>query len=81
MPRRKKTRPDKKITGATRTGKPMHVPEPVIESLKFRVGKTDEPPKLEKTLRKMHAELQKTQKRNRKRQAQAKRRQQPKRQR
>lgn len=56
----------KLIKGATGKGKPMHVPQPVIEFMKLGVGKTDEPPKLEKTLRKMHAELQKTRKKPRK---------------
>ncbi len=74
MPRQKKTRTHKKITGATGTGKPMHVSQAVFEFLKFGVGKTDELPKLEGTLRKMYAELQKTHKPKRKPRARTKRR-------
>ncbi len=52
----------------------MHVSQAVFEFLKFGVGKTDELPKLEGTLRKMYAELQKTHKPKRKPRARTKRR-------
>ena len=67
MPRRKKTGTHKKITGATGKGKSTYL-RSLVESMKSIVGlgKMDEPPKLEKTLRKIDAELQKTPKKPRK---------------
>ncbi len=70
MPRRKKTRTHKKITGATGAGKSTHL-KSIVETI---ASAGTELPRLVDPLRAMYAELQKTHKPKRKPKARSKRR-------